>query len=420
MALVTRLQILMALLIFGSVVFRILPMLSFNKGEYVETFEIYPHVLFNSTIQIRRDGENGLVYNNNKNETTTVINRRRVAPIFGSKCPQAVQSQVGLFDTSNSNSSVKDNFRDVVLLVSSNYAFYNMLQNWEYLAQELNIKWAVLALDDDIYDELGPERAIAPGNFSVSGRQGFRKGEFGKLACNKMRMVQSIAQNCDVDIVFTDVDNIFFKNPFEHDFGRLIESQVYEYIYQSNFPPNDGKAGTARCLHGKPRNEGNTGFYFFNRKSELLNEMFQNTLRRCEEPKNKLDDQKLFWEELWKINKSSPDGTFHHCDHTEHLDPSTVDLKRKKKKKKQRRRIVSQHAAFNYCCLDPYFYPTGKHDPSEGPINQDPITYHANWALSYEMKVQKLVFSRWDRHGWNESRFLDKHGGLLGKMETIH
>ena len=33
--------------------------------------------------------------------------------------------------------------------------FINMLQNWEYLAQELNIKWAaLLALDDDLYDEL--------------------------------------------------------------------------------------------------------------------------------------------------------------------------------------------------------------------------------------------------------------------------
>jgi hypothetical protein len=419
MVLVTSLQTLMALLILGSVVLLILPTLSFNKGEYAKTFEINPQVLFNSTIQIRRDGENGLVYDNNKNEIT-VINQRRVAPIFGSQCPQAVQNQVGLFDTSNSNSSVKDNFRDVVLLVSSNYAFYNMLQNWEYLAQELNIKWAVLALDDDLYDELGPERAIAPGNFSVSGRLGFRKGGFGKLTCNKMRMVQSIAQNCDVDIVFTDVDNIFFKNPFEHDLGRLIESQVYEYIYQSNYPPTHGKAGTDRCLHGNPRNEGNTGFYFFNRKSELLNEIFQNTLRRCEEPENKLDDQELFWKELWKINKSSPDGTFHHCDHSEHIDPSSVDLKRKKKKrkKKQRRRNVSQHAAFNYCCLDPYFYPTGKHD-SIGPINQDPITYHANWALSYEIKVQKLVSSRWDRHGWNESRYLHKHGGL-GKMESIN
>ena len=66
----------------------------------------------------------------------------------------------------------------------------------------------------------------------------------------------------------------------------------------TNYPPNDGKAGTDRCLHGNPRNVGNTDFYFFNRKSELLNQMFQNTLRRCKEPENKLDDQKLFWEEL--------------------------------------------------------------------------------------------------------------------------
>ena len=82
----------------------------------------------------------------------------------------------------------------------------------------------------------------------MSGSQSFRKGEFGKLACNKMRMVQSIAQNCGMDIVFTDVDNVFFKNPLEHDFGCLIESQVYEYIYQSNNPPNDGKAGTDRSM----------------------------------------------------------------------------------------------------------------------------------------------------------------------------
>ena len=61
-----------------------------------------------------------------------------------------------------------------------------------------------------------------------------------------------------------------------------------------------------------------------------------------------------------------------------------------------------------------------KHDPSEGPINQDPTTYHANRVLSYKMKVQKLIFSRRDHHGWNESRFLDKHGGLLGKRETIN
>ena len=123
-----------------------------------------------------------------------------------------------------------------------------------------------------------------------------------------------------------------------------------------------------------------------------------------------------FGKSLWKINISRPKGTFHHCDHSEHLDPSTVDLK----KQRRRRKVSQQHAAFHYCCLDPYFYPTGKHDPSEGPINQDPIMYHANWDLSYKMKVQKLIFSRRDHHGWNESRFLDKHGSLLGKRETIN
>ena len=82
---------------------------------------------------------------------------------------------------------------------------------------------------------------------------------------------------------------------------------------------------------------------------------------------------------------------------------------------------MSQHAAFNYCCLDLYFYPTGKHNPSEVTINQDPILRILPIGFyRTEMKVQKLIFSRRDHHGWNESRFLGKHGGLLGKRETMN
>ena len=43
--------------------------------------------------------------------------------------------------------------------------FIKMLQNWEYLAQELNIKWAVLALDDDLYDELGSRTSDRTGEY---------------------------------------------------------------------------------------------------------------------------------------------------------------------------------------------------------------------------------------------------------------
>ena len=73
----------------------------------------------------------------------------------------------------------------------------------------------------------------------MSGSQSFRKGEFDKLACNKMRMVQSIAQNCDVDSVFTDVDNVFFKNPCEYHFGRLISTNRTIHLMMERLVPID-------------------------------------------------------------------------------------------------------------------------------------------------------------------------------------
>jgi len=63
-----------------------------------------------------------------------------------------------------------------------------------------------------------------------------------------MKLVLEIAENCDVDVVFTDVDTIFYKNPFQHDLGRLIRSKRHDYIYQSNFEPTGGTPRTDRCL----------------------------------------------------------------------------------------------------------------------------------------------------------------------------
>jgi hypothetical protein len=308
---------------------------------------------------------------------------------MGPQCPLAAQNNVGIFDSSSSSTS-KDNFRDVILLVACNFAYYDMLQNWEFLARELGIKWAVLAMDETLYDVLGPERAISPGEFSVSGAQSFRQGGFNKLSCNKMRMAMSVAENCGMDVVFSDVDNIFYQNPFEHDLGRLIESRRFDYLYQPNIEEvNEPLA--ARCLHGEPLHEANTGFYYFSRNSQPLKKMVNATLESCSDPNNRIDDQALFWLEFWKVNKTyyETNKTFHHCRVPEYLEPSTYSD------------ASSKDASFNYCCLDPYNYPVGNPKTSHS-IN--PVTYHANFCIGKDSKINKLRNSRSDGYGWNASR----------------
>jgi len=305
------------------------------------------------------------------------------------QCPLAVRKNVGLFHPTG-QIGYREKFPDVILLVACNYAYYDMLQNWEYLAKQLKLQWAVLALDDSLYSVLGPERAVSPGVFSVSGSQRFRRGEFNKLSCNKMRMVMEVAKNCGTDIVFTDVDNIFYHNPFEHDLGRLIQSRRYDYIYQSNYDAPTTPL-QYECLQGKPRAEANTGFYYLSRKSATMKTVTNATLERCSHPRNRIDDQSLFWQEFWRVNKTSyQEGEiFHHCDVDEYVNPFTHNLR------------ASHEAVFNFCCLDPYHYPVGRPDP---PSNNDPITYHANFVAGKTRKVIKLRRSRSDGYGFNQSR----------------
>jgi Nucleotide-diphospho-sugar transferase len=323
-------------------------------------------------------------------KTNQVKIKRRPAPNMGPQCPLAARNNVGLFDTTlkSTQSDFQDEFRNVILLVSCNDAYYDMLLNWEYLAKQLGLVWVVLALDEKLYRKLGPERAIAPEDgFSVSGVQ----GRFNMLSCNKMRMVMKVAHDCDVDVVFSDVDNIFYHNPFEHDLGRLIHSQRYEYIYQTNgaAPAHPLKDD---CLKGKHNVEGNTGFYYVSRMSGTMHNIVNATLERCAAADNELDDQSLFWKEFHKVRRQriQQETPMHHCDVPEYLEPTS-----------QNRAHAENSSTFNYCCLDPFYYPVGRPHP---PRNSDPITYHANFVRGHKGKVQKLRNSRSDGYGWDEER----------------
>jgi hypothetical protein len=337
--------------------------------------------------------------NGENNDYLIDINRhRRPWPNTGSQCPLAVRKNVGLFNsTINSNrtqSEFQKEFRNVILLVSCNEAYYDMLLNWEYLAKQLGLVWAVLALDDKLYEKLGPERAIGPeDDFSVSGSHTFRQSQFNKLSCNKMRMVMKVAHDCDVDIVFSDVDNIFYHNPFEHDLGRLIRSQRYEYIYQSNSGASAHPL-QSECLNSKgSRNaHGNTGFYYVSGTSETMQGIVNMTLEKCAAADNQFDDQALFWREFHKVRKqrSRQKTPMHHCDVLEYQEPTTQNLV-----------FVEGKSTFNYCCMDPYYYPIGRPDP---PRSKDPITYHANYVRGHDGKIKKLRNSRSDGYGWDQER----------------
>lgn len=307
-------------------------------------------------------------------------------------CPLAVRKNIGLFNKEKSNSHVKDDFPDTILLVSSNYAYYDMLQNWEFLADEQDLKWAVLAMDQRLYDELGPERAVLTDTaFSTSGTSDFASKGFVTLTCNKLRMVLDIYEKCDLNIVFSDADNIFFKNPFEHDLGRLIQSNRYDYIYQPNKRRGTGPHQHP-CMKGDFDRENNTGFYYVRRKSEVFSSIMERTLTRCNDPENKIDDQTLFWYSYWyEKKKLGENANFHHCGSKEENLDISESLEAK-----------SPVLSFDICCMDPYYYPIGQ---GGQPPNKDPVTFHANYVQGYKKKVKLLKKARGDKYGWDVKRF---------------
>jgi len=190
----------------------------------------------------------------------------------------------------------------------------------------------------------------------------------------------------------------------------------YDYVYQSNSFPLDsgGIKHTPRrdeCLEGLPREEGNTGFYYVNGKSAVIKTIFENTIDRCQHITDKgrgrrrSDDQQLFWQELWRVknhgiitnaeNDSAANNvTFHHCNLEDYLNATTTTTITRK---------TNDNDFFSFCCMDPYYYPVGM---GKKPANSNPVSFHANHCYGKEEKIKKLLNSRSDHYGWNESRII--------------
>jgi hypothetical protein len=306
-----------------------------------------------------------------------------------SSCPVAVQNAIGLYNSSKRQSD----FSNAVLLTACNNEYSDMLSNWEFLAGRLNLKWAVLAMDDEIYQNLGPARAVPSNNYSVSGEVEFRSAGFNILSCNKMRSVLSILQDCQVDVIFSDADNVFFHDPFQHDLGNLIKSGAYDYVYQVNRVRSKRPRSHSCLTKGQIEREGNTGFYYISWKSQTMKSIITEALSQCNHPKNKLDDQTLFWRALHKEHNVKK-GSWQHCQQVNASVPSAITTHPRK-----------EGGKFSLCCLDPFYYPTGV--GSEANPN-DLISFHANLVKGKKGKISKLYNARPKDHlGWHWANYSD-------------
>jgi hypothetical protein len=331
---------------------------------------------------------------------STSKGKRNASLLSKGECPAAVQRARGLFRNSDAQQrrgggggGDRSLFEDVVLVTAANSGYYDMLQNWQYLAARQELKWVVVAMDEPLYGKLmlgsEPPRVVpTAAEYAVSETVTFRTRGFNTLSCNKLRSVLRIVEACDVDVVFSDSDNVFLRNPFEHDLGRMILSDRYDYIYQVNvFDGVDGPRQHSCLQRGKRVDEGNTGFYYISRNSDTVKQVIRDALDACSQPDNELDDQTLFWNEMRKRNN------------TRHCDAAEVDSLLEQQQQQVSSRIkettttANNNATASLCCLDPYYYPTGMQN-----LPKTMITFHANFARGKERKVKKLMRVR---GGWN-------------------
>ena len=313
-------------------------------------------------------------------------------------CPDSVLHRKGVYQNPKLRST-DSGWDKVVLITAANNGYFDMLNNWEYLASTHGLLWVVAALDQEIYDRLGPNRSFpTDALFAIPNVTSWRESAFNKITCNKLRMVLHILEDCDLDVVFSDPDNVLLKNPFAHDMGELIQSGNFDYIYEinsavSNTPRTYIELGEFTIDgHRFEVAEGNTGFHYLSRKSSWLKKLIKITLKQCANPENKLDDQVLFWNllrqnlpfRLCNESKVGASWVYHNV-----LKGSPNDLK----------------DVLSICYLDPYFYKVGREVPS--PQNQrDMVVFHANYVMGKPNKIKSLTENTWEGRGWHMSRFM--------------
>jgi hypothetical protein len=316
------------------------------------------------------------------------------ANMFPDECPLAVRNAVGIYE--NPNTPDTDKFSNAVLLTASNFDFVDVLENWEIFTKSHGLKYAVLAMDDALFEKLGAERAV-PSNpafaiTKITVAEGTEnKKNYFTLVCNKMRLILEILQKCQVDVIFSDADNVLLQDPFAHDLGKLISATKpyrWDYLYTTN-DAWTAKPRSHDCIatsNGFGDREGNTGFEFISATAFWVHDMMQRTILKCALKSNRRHDQTIFWTIMQ--NRRASDWV--HCDQETYRDLDRIDGDAASVTSNERAAGNTTAAASQpptMCCLDPHYYSVGAIRPEKvEPL----VAFHANYVKSEAEKIERL------------------------------
>jgi len=229
---------------------------------------------------------------------TTQLRRLQAEQEFMSwtQCPASIEQAKGLYTNAKVNDNNHTDFaQNTVLLTAANLGYLPMLQTWEAYASSLNLKWAVLALDDWMFQH---ENAVEThSEFFLRRFQRYNSEGYWSLQCNIWRSILSIIERCEVDIIFSEVDNILVQDPFaaESDFGEKLRSNLYDYMYATDFPLSRRKQNECPAQKFPTKGES-TGFFYIRQDNEPMKHVMRQILNECLDNSNDVPID--FWKSM--------------------------------------------------------------------------------------------------------------------------
>ena len=145
--------------------------------------------------------------------------------------PQLLRDHAGLY----LDKTRAPELSNALLLTAANYGYMDMLRNWECYARKLGLDWLVVALDDQVYQELGPERSFLTVGERHGSYERFGSPGFKIVGCNKLRSMLSVLVETQLDVVFSDGDSVFKSDPFlpSLSLGSMMRSGKYDMILRT-------------------------------------------------------------------------------------------------------------------------------------------------------------------------------------------